>query len=502
MKHYFFLLLLATLPAHSAQFTNLQPDNLYSVWVNGSTASVQTAMNGILEVDLPAGRNHIALEILDTQPTPVETPSTSPTPTATPTATATNQGREVIVGSFDAGEKKNKFEVFGENGNSLSGSIDVLSGVQTEGMIKTADLNGDSVLEVIAAGYSQEKGVVLEYWTGKGELVRTIEALPAEFNQENYLLTGPEDGLQGGAAIVVGRASNGSYHLVSVDFQGKSKGTTEVLKPGYRQIEDLTALHSGPEGSLEVAILARNNNDSVELNVVRDSALSTSVVLFGNGYTGSPCVFGLDINGDGVQEVGSVSRNSLNDSFRLLVVSSSGQVLLKKNMFPGKFENEATFSAADIDGDGRDEIIAVGRMIGTGSNVIQVLDDDGTQLLARSILDPAFNSAKSSVLADVNGDGQMEFIVAGKDSVSGVAAYQVLENNGSLIGGGTVFETPANPVLASSDLDEDGQAELLILGEFDDGNYGLELRKGAQGQVQFSTTLPSIPHYLNAGDLL
>ncbi|MCC6733625.1 MAG: VCBS repeat-containing protein, partial [Candidatus Omnitrophica bacterium] len=159
-------------------------------------------------------------------------------------------------------------------------------------------------------------------------------------------------------------------------------------------------------------------------------------------------------------------------------------------------------SAADIDGDGRDEIIAVGRMIGTGSNVIQVLDDDGTQLLARSILDPAFNSAKSSVLADVNGDGQMEFIVAGKDSVSGVAAYQVLENNGSLIGGGTVFETPANPVLASSDLDEDGQAELLILGEFDDGNYGLELRKGAQGQVQFSTTLPSIPHYLNAGDLL
>ncbi len=214
MKHYFFLLLLATLPAHSAQFTNLQPDNLYSVWINGSTASVQTAMNGILEVDLPAGRNHIALEILDTQPTPVETPSTSPTPTATPTATATNQGREVIVGSFDAGEKKNKFEVFGENGNSLSGSIDVLSGVQTEGMIKTADLNGDSVLEVIAAGYSQEKGVVLEYWTGKGELVRTIEALPAEFNQENYLLTGPEDGLQAGAAIVVERASNGSYHAV------------------------------------------------------------------------------------------------------------------------------------------------------------------------------------------------------------------------------------------------------------------------------------------------
>lgn len=512
MKHFAFLVLLATLPAHSAQFANLQPGSGYIVWVNGATTSTQADMNGILDVNLPSGHHHIALEVLEASQTPIETETTSPTPTEiniptptetpTPSATATNKGREVIVGSFDETNKKNKFEVLSEDGHSLSGSIEVLSGVQTEGMIKTADLNGDSVLEVIAAGYSEEKGVVLEYWSGKGELVRSIEALPSEFNQENYLLTGAEDGLQGGAAIVVGRAPNGSYHMVSVDFQGKSKGTTEVLAPGYRQIEDLTALQSGSEGSREVAILARNDNNSVELNVVRDSALSTSVVLFGNGYTGSPCVFGLDINGDGIQEVGSVSRNSLSDSFRLLVVSAAGQVLLKKNLFPGKFESEATFSAADIDGDGRDEIIAVGRMIGTGSNVIQVLDDDGTQLLARSVLDPSFNSAKSSVLADVNGDGQMEFIVAGKDSVSGVAAYQVLGSNGSLIGGGTIFETPANPILASSDLDEDGQADLLILGEFENGEYGLELRKGSGGQVQFSTTLPSVPSFLNAGDLM
>jgi hypothetical protein len=508
MKYYFALILLLALPAGASQFGNLQPGASYLVLMDGQSQSYETAAGGVVNVNLPAGGHTVALQMVDSVPTPTETPSPtateteSPSPTETPSPTATLQGSEVIVAGFDQSTLKNRFEVIDGNGMSLTGTVEILQGVTTEGQIKTADMNGDGQLEVLAAGYDSTKGVVLEYWSGDGNLLKSLTIFPVDFTEENYLLTGSVDGDATHEVMVVGRDGLGAYHLVTVDFQGARKGDTQILSPGYTRVDDLMAVDTTGGGTSDLAMLARNANNAIELNVIQDHTVTTSVLIFGNGYTGDASIFSLDIDGDGSQEIGAVCRNALSDSFRLLVLSGDGQVKMKRNLFPGKFESHATFSAADIDGDGKDEITAVGRMIGTGSHVIQVIDNDGSQLLARSVLDPSFNSEDSSVMADVNGDGQLDFVVAGKDSVSGTAAYQVLGADGSLMGGGVVFDSPANPVLASSDVDLDGEEEILIMGEFENGVYGLELRKGAEGEVRFSTTFSSAPSYFDAGNLM
>ncbi len=497
MTRYIAFLLFFALPAGASQFSNLQTGATYLVLLDGQSQSSQIATDGLVTVDLPQGSHTLALQ-LDANPTPTQTETETPTPTPT----ATKNGRQVIVGSFDKGGKKNRFEVLNTAGLSLTGTVEILNGVTTEGQIKTADLNGDGQLEVLATGYNATNGVVLEYWSGEGTLLNSLNIFPADFSQENYLLTGSVDGDETEEVLVVGRDGQGAYHMVTVDFQGARKGDTQILQTGYSRIDDLMAVDTTGTGTADLALLARNTNNAIELNVIKDHTVTTSVLIFGNGYTGDASIFRLDINGDGSQEIGAVCRNAQSDSFRLLVLSGDGQVMMKRNLFPGKFESEASFSAADIDGDGKDEITAVGRMIGTGSHVIQVIDDDGKQLMARSVLDPSFNSQNASVLADVNGDGKLDFVVAGKDGVSGTAAYQVLGSDGSLMGGGVVFNTPANPALASSDVDEDGEEEILIMGEFEDGAYGLELRKGTEGTVSFSTTFSSAPSYFNAGNLI
>src|SRR3990172_9832014 len=129
MKHCFALLFLATLPAGASQFGGLQPGATYLVWMDGQGQSYQTAANGTVSVNVPSGGHRIALQLVDSAPTPTSTPSPtiteepSPTltetpaatpsesPSASPSPTGTVDGREVIVGSFDELTLKNQFEV-------------------------------------------------------------------------------------------------------------------------------------------------------------------------------------------------------------------------------------------------------------------------------------------------------------------------------------------------------------------------------------------------------
>ncbi|MCG3198449.1 MAG: hypothetical protein HUU16_00410 [Candidatus Omnitrophica bacterium] len=514
MKNYALalLILLPGLPSYSAQLSNLVPGAAYLVWQDGFPGETMVAGEGSLTVTLPAGYHKVALEFVSANPTPIPTVTEDPTPVATaspsveptPSATPTEkrEGNEVLVASFDQESGRNRFEILDENGNSLNGVIEVLEGVSVPGEIKAADLDGDSVLEVVAAGWNSERGVVVEFWTGNGQMLSSADVFPVDFQDENYLLTGDFDGIEGLEAILVGRAGDGSYRSAAVSLSGEVLGDEEILPAGYSNIESLFTSDVDGDGVGDLVVLARNASTFVEMKVVSGNLVETSVVVFGNGYTGKVSGFPLDTDGDGILEIGCACRNANTSDFRLLVLSHEGTVVLKQNFFPGKFEDNATFTASDLNSDGRSEITALGRMTTTGSNVIQVVDGSGDRLFSRTVLDPSYSGVNSSVLADLNGDGVQELVVAGSSSVSGEAAYQVFEIDGNLIAGGTAFESAATPALASSDLDENGSEELLILGEFEDGACGLEMRDGQSGEVRFTTTFSTSPSLVMAGDMI
>lgn len=506
-------LFFATLTAQAAQFGNLVVNASYLIHTNGTPGQTVVATGGRVNVDLAQGSTKIALQRVATQPTVTATvsPTTSPTATeptvtATPSPTAaettTYEGNQVIVAGYDEELQKNRFEVFDPQGFSLTGAIYILDGIENEGQIEAVDLDGDDKMEVVAAGYDAAEGVRVEYWTAQGQLLHTAHPLGTEYGTENYLVTGRVKSDKGNDVVLVGRAADGGYDLRTLDVNATAGFETRILSPGFKSIDSMILCDTDGDAMSEIALLPRTNLDVVEMRLVDEGSVVTSVVLFGNGYTGTATALCMDIEGDGIHEVGAVCRHQANETFRLLVLSGSGEVLRKQKLLPGKFESQATFISTDLDGDGRTEVTAVGRMISTGSNVIQVIDENGDQILARSILDSSYNGEMTATVLDIDGDGTKETVVAAQELTTGKTAYQVVGSDGNLIGGGELFEDSAIPVLQTGDLNDDGVEEVLVLGSFESGVYSVQSLDMKSGDDLFATSFTAAPSYVYAGELL
>jgi hypothetical protein len=498
MKNYALILtLLLALPAYSAQFGNLLNGQTYSVCLDRAEIGTQLAQNNSVSVDLPRGMHLIAVSLASSiEPTPE--PSITPAPTAEP-----SDGIELFLAGFDEVSSSNRFQVLDRSGNSLTGIVPLLENVDVPAHIVAADLDDNGSLEVLAAGYHETEGVLLEIRGGDGALKNQIDVFPASFANENYLLAGNIDGYPGQDAILIGRDESGAYQLRAIDSMGTTVSEYEALPAGYTSIDTLFTADVDGDNADEVVVLARNEEGLVDLVVLGSGAVETSTLVFGNGYTGPTTAFELDVNGDGAREIAAVRQNSRTRSYRLLVVDGHGALLMKKNLLGGKFDPRATFTAADIDGDGADEITAIGRLTESGENVVQMIDNDGSQIFASEVLDPALNGATASVFADIDSNGGFELVVGGQDSLLGNAAYEIVAADGSILASWNAFlaGTSCDPEIFSADLDQDGDDDILVLGHCADG-FGLELRDGNSGDLQFTTSLDSLPSTLTTGNLI
>lgn len=499
MKSYVLILsLILTLPAYSAQFSALVEGQTYSLSLDGSEIGTQVAQNRSVSVDLPRGMHLIALSVAGSvEPTPE--PSVTPEPTPEP-----DDGTELFLAGFDEVSGTNRFQVLDGAGNSLTGIVPLLESVDAPAHIAAADLDENGTLEVLAAGYHETDGVLLEVRSGSGAVINQIQVFPASFATENYLLAGNIDGFPGKDAILVGRDASGAYQVKAYGSDGTTVSEYEALETGYASLDTLFAADVDGDNADEVIVLARDADGLVDLVVLGSDSAETSTLVFGKGYTGLTTAFEVDIDGDGTQEIAVVRKNSRTRSYRLQVIDGHGSLVMKKNLLRGKFDLEATFSGADVDGDGADEITAMGRLTESGENVVQLVDNDGSQIFASEVLDPALNGAPTSAFANVDGAGGFELVVGGQDSLLGNATYEIVAADGSLLVSWNAFVdgTSCDPEIFSADLDADGDDDLLLLGQCVDRGFGLELRDGNSGALQFATNLDSLPTTLSTGNLI
>ena len=160
-----------------------------------------------------------------------------------------------------------------------------------------------------------------------------------------------------------------------------------------------------------------------------------------------------DINGDGVKDIlfnafdGKVHCFSAKDSSKEL---AGWPFTLPGNSSGSYFEFPAEPTLADVNGDGKLEVVVVSwtetesskhpAIPRTGQNgSIYVLDGSG-KLLTQQKLEPMITydnvSRSKPVVADIDGDKQMEILISSSD-YGGLVAYDVV--------GGAATQTPAQP---------------------------------------------------------
>ena len=260
-------------------------------------------------------------------------------------------------------------------------------------------------------------------------------------------------------------------HATVIAFPGNGDGTFQI-QPTFR-------VQPGPAS----VVLTDVNGDGIPDLVSADHYANTVSVLLGNGdgtfaaqqtfkvgNIPQAVVVG-DVNGDGIPDI--VVANTGDNTVSVLLGNGDGTfqdsaAYLPKHTFAAGPAPDA-LAVADVNGDGKMDLIVAD----AGDGLVRVLlgSGGGAFLPPRAFATNAGSSLSAVAVADVNGDGKLDLIVAGSDG-SKAARVSVLLGSGN----GTFQDDPvsrarhtfavdggAGPdALAVADLNGDGKPDLIV----------------------------------------
>ena len=241
------------------------------------------------------------------------------------------------------------------------------------------------------------------------------------------------------------------------------------LRHGLRIISSPAVGDINSDGLLEVVIATRSSGDlksKVFALNAHDGSLVWIFEIEKYETDASPSI--ADIDGDGVLEViiGAGETPHGGGDKGLYVLEGGNGTLRWRFQAGGGLD--ASPSIADIDGDGRMEIV-VGSLWDGG---VYAVNHDGTLLWRYGTKDQVYSTA---AIADVNGDDRLEGIVGSTDN----NLYVIDGKTGGLVWKfrteGRIYSSPA-----VADLDGDGKLEIVV-----GGGYRLYVLEAGKGKYEW-----------------
>jgi hypothetical protein len=163
-----------------------------------------------------------------------------------------------------------------------------------------------------------------------------------------------------------------------------------------------------------------------------------------------------DVNGDGKPDL-IVADNSAGNLSPITVLTNNGNGGFAFSPVPNLFMGGSWVTAADVNGDGKMDLVCITGTATTGQVI--VLTNNGTGGFARSGNYPVGPSPYAVVAADVNGDGWVDLITCNQ----GNNTLTVLTNNGSgSFGSNATLNVGSGPEsLTAADINGDGRVDLI-----------------------------------------
>jgi uncharacterized protein (DUF2141 family) len=336
--------------------------------------------------------------------------------------------------------------------------------------VAAADLNGDGKPDLAVANFiSGSVSVLLNHGDG---------TFPAPTSSSDAYPTG---GKPRSVAVV---DLNGDGKLDLAVANAFDNTVSVLLNAGDGTFPHQVAYPTGA-GPLSVAAADLNGDGKLDLAVANASGgvgdiVNTVSVLYGKGDgtfdpqvyyptgVGPDGVAAADLNGDGKPDV--VVANSQGD---LDAQHANGSVSVLINAGDGKFEPQVVYptglgpssvAVADLNGDGKPDLIVAN---GVDGNVSVLLGKgDGTFL--PQVIYPTGSGPSSVVVADLNGDGKLDLVVANSrgdlDEPYPNGSVSVLLNAGAgTFAPQVTYPTGVGPSsVAVVDLNDDGELDLAV----------------------------------------
>ncbi len=379
------------------------------------------------------------------------------------------------------------------NSNCLNGSVSVLLG-NGDGTFQTAVSYGSGGQDAWSVAVADVNG------DGKPDLLVSNECASNCTNGSVSVLLGNGDGT---FQTAVGYGSGGedalSVAVADVNGDGKldllvsnlcaSNGTCVngsagvLLGNGDGTFQAAGSYGSGGEYAYSVAVADVNGDGKPDLVVANDCASSScangsvgvllgngdgtfqTAVSYGSGGEDALSVAVADVNGDGKPDVVVLHQcastsNCTNGSVSVLLGNGDGTFQTAVSYGSGG-EDALSVAVADVNGDGKPDLVVANQCFSSsnctnGSVSVLLGNGDGTFQTALITSTPELPGIESLAVADFNGDGKL-------DVASGAGNVLLLGN-----GDGT-FQTPytlgaGGPGIAVGDFNLDGRPDLAVGG--------------------------------------
>lgn len=304
-------------------------------------------------------------------------------------------------------------------------------------------------------------------------------------------------------------------HMAVVCMLALSSAARTAPAPSAPLFGQVVSYAAGGQNSYSIAVGDVNGDGKPDLVIANDCASSNNCangsvgVLLGNGdgtfqaavsfNTGgfhASSVAVVDVNGDGLADIivgECASSSSCDGTAAVLISNGNGTFQTAVPYFAGGYTASAV-SVADVNGDGRPDLIVANQCANVddcSNGVIGVLLGNGNgTFVAATTWNSGGQYADSLGVADINGDGKLDVVVAHECSSAGKCSNGVL---GVLFGNGdgtfqaaTAYSTGGqfSYSVFVADVNGDGKPDLLATnrcpstGCLGDGSASVLLNKG------------------------
>ncbi len=336
--------------------------------------------------------------------------------------------------------------------------------------LEVADLDGNGADDLVIADPGGESGVVT-VCLSDGALGFSCDSLGRMTDGVNMPAGIAAGDVDGDGLLDVVSADDGSLE-VAIFLQAQpatfpNLGTVIAALPAGSHPSSIAPADFDGDGDLDLAVVGPMSGEATLLLQETSGVFAAqSIDLFGGTESAGPAaIVAGDIDGDGRADL--ATANMISDDVLVALQDEDGRFRARRTVLAvadeGAMRNPQTVALADVDGDGRVDVLAAGRF---SQDVLWFRQIDPGEGTVAAFADPVPLPLETGTgplairTGDLDGDGRVD-VVAGAHSSGGVAVWLQNETRGEFSVVPVTFADNAYPTdIELADYDGDGDLDI------------------------------------------